>query len=313
MTFLTSRQFVFWSEYVTDLKRDAVPVAGAERQLIAWHDTLDSDRRDKLYPLKCYFVVPYRAVASAYMEAGVDRILGWLALMRLGNFYMTRGNKTDANEVRERVANGLREILGERHPLVLKAEDDVAWQHMWAGDLVTPRAMFTKITAAYLVVSGPSDALFMAYLHQGQSEYYMNDFDAAVKSFDTAFRGYTDLRGQNFTSSLSSQMFKSFALVRTGDLESAMAILTNIYNRRGNEFPPNDGFMVMIQVAMADILRKQGRAEEAIVRFRRCPLESNAWPNTGILCIDVRLHLLILIEIRRRLRRPSRSPTICTI
>jgi hypothetical protein len=97
-----------------------------EIALTAWSKCLhDHDR--SLLNLDGFFELPYKDLSRTFKDNKNDMVLRCLALMRLGSYYFDKGRMTEMANIRQEVATGLSELLGQRHPLTLQAASDAVY------------------------------------------------------------------------------------------------------------------------------------------------------------------------------------------
>ena len=133
-----------WSEYLfqkTDSQGSALEVQG---KLLDWTGSLP-DASKGLIPLDEYFTGPYRTLATEFELNGRDKILKYLCLFQLGQFYNLSTRNQEAYEVKALVAEGLVETLGDLNSLSMRAVSVLAYEYLIQGRLREAEENFKRL------------------------------------------------------------------------------------------------------------------------------------------------------------------------
>ncbi|KAH8896389.1 hypothetical protein GQ53DRAFT_819497 [Thozetella sp. PMI_491] len=132
--FLHRLNFAFWVEYVlSTFVNDLAQITSAKTRLEDWLRQLP-DEKEKQIQLDDFFITVYKDLVDGFrLTRKDDAEREYLALMRLGRYYIDIGHTDKGIALREEVFEGLERLLGARHPLVLQAKNDLILSYMNVG------------------------------------------------------------------------------------------------------------------------------------------------------------------------------------
>ncbi|KAF5644071.1 hypothetical protein F52700_2639 [Fusarium sp. NRRL 52700] len=292
--FLHLFQFAYWSEYSIRDMGDLQAIRSTEITLTVWFKTL-SHRDRSLIHLDDYFEFPYRKLAMVFKDNEEDKELQWLALMRLGFYYFDKGRMTEMTEVRRKVADGLKDLLGPRHPLALQAASDAAYTFLFNKELPKAQRLYTELAHAQRAVGGPDDARsYFSLVFKAQAEYFMLDSPKALNTLTDSLEGFFRILGPESNGYLIAQLWYAVTNASAGHIEQSIKLLESVRDKRKEQFGPEDSFGVATQIFLGDLYRKLGSEEGALqnvepaLSFRR-----SFWHISHFLTLDTALVLAI--------------------
>ncbi|KAL7624126.1 hypothetical protein AAE478_005683 [Parahypoxylon ruwenzoriense] len=290
--FLLSSQFVYWAEYSRRECGQFVQVLRALTNLKSWHKRLSNDEKT-LVEIDKYFEKPYNQLSNSFNSNGDDKILPWLVLMSLGDFYYDRVNPSKAARVREHVLGGLQGLLGQEDILLHRARTKVAVTRLYAGKMRAAHRSYSDLANIQRKAFGESSLCFLETLiYKGQSEYYTTDFSAAVLTWTKASAEFLGLMGPDSWQYLGVQMWYARGISQLNRLDASLQILRSVFKKRQEQFGREDSFGHVVQVNIGEVLLMLGRNEESIANFQAA-LKSRreAYTLSDIFRVDVEIAL----------------------
>ncbi|KAF4341381.1 hypothetical protein FBEOM_4730 [Fusarium beomiforme] len=292
--FLHLLQFAYWAEYsITDMG-DFQAIRSTEITLTVWLKGLSHHDRSLLH-LDDYFEFPYRNLTRVFKANGEDKVLQWLALMHLGFYYFDKGRMTEMADVREKVATGLTDLLGRRHPLTLRALSDAAYTFLFNNELRTARRLYKEVADdQHEVVGGDDPSPYFTLVFKAQAEYLMLDSSTALSTLADSLAGFIRTTGPQSNGYLIAQLWYAVANASAGHIGQAIKMMEFIRDKRKEQYGPEDSFGVATQIFVGDLYRKLGSEREALqniepaLRFRR-----GFWPISHFLTLDTAIVLAI--------------------
>ncbi|KAJ6439251.1 endonuclease/exonuclease/phosphatase [Purpureocillium lavendulum] len=251
--FLRSLQFAYWAEYsYTDIG-DFQAIRSALILLRKWSRGLSGTIKELLH-LDDYFETPYKILHRAYQETNCDKVLKWLALMRLEFYLYDMGRITDIEEIRDQVADRLSNLLGSRHPLTLQARSDAAYAPLFKGEVLKAHRMYVEIARDQRATSPNINHqdLFFTLLYQGQAEFLMNRTTKALETLSSASAG--------FLSALDALVGHHMRSLRT---------IEHVRQIREEQYGPDDSFAVTTRCFTGGMYRIVGDKEQALANLER--------------------------------------------
>ncbi|KAK3380561.1 hypothetical protein B0T24DRAFT_197059 [Lasiosphaeria ovina] len=257
-SFLHQPQFAYWSEWSFDCAGSASRAFVAGRTLQTWAAGLSAEKQ-ALLGLDGYFSQPYTALSESYRDAGAeDKVLQWLALMRLGRYYVDKGANDDAAKIRMLVRDGLIAVLGTNHPLSLQARTDFTLSLTFDGRYEEAYAEFKTIVAIEDENYGTrSRELYRTLLALGETELYLTRFRESLATQARAATGFLKFYTQNDKEYLSARMWYCYPLIELGRLDEALEILAAIVQKRTEGYGADDLFAASARFSVGVIQRKQ--------------------------------------------------------
>ncbi|CCT73958.1 uncharacterized protein FFUJ_09206 [Fusarium fujikuroi IMI 58289] len=292
--FLHLLHFAYWAEYSITDSGDFQAIRSTEITLTVWSNSL-SCRDRSLIHLDDYFECPYRNLARVFKENEEDKELQWLALMHLGFYYYDKGRMTEMAEVRRKVAAGLKDLLGPRHPLALQASADAAYTFLFNNELREAQRLFAELASVQREVGGPDDASsYFTLVFKAQAEYLMLDSLKALNTLTDSLEGFFRTLGPGSNGYLIAQLWYAVANASAGHIEQGIKLLESVRDKRKEQYGPKDSFGITTQIFLGDLYRKLGSDEGALqnilpaLSFRR-----SFWQLSHFLTLDTALVLAI--------------------
>ncbi|KAF4955751.1 hypothetical protein FGADI_4322 [Fusarium gaditjirri] len=292
--FLHLLQFAYWAEHSITDSGEFQAIRSTEISLTVWLKSL-SHRDRSLIHLDDYFEFPYRNLARAFKDSQEDKELQWLALMHLGFYYYDKGRMTEMAEVRREVAAGLKDLLGPRHPLALRAAADAAYTFLFNNELRKAQRLYAELAKAQREVGGPDDASsYFMLVYKAQAEYFMLDSPKALATLTDSLEGFFRTLGPESNGYLIAQLWYAVVHASAGHIEQGIKLLESVRDKRKEQYGPKDSFGVATQIFLGDLYRKLGSDEGALqniqpaLGFRR-----SFWHLSHFLTLDTALVLAI--------------------
>jgi tetratricopeptide (TPR) repeat protein len=305
--FFGSNAFVTWSETLLLLKPNSGVGAHVQiRTLLqGWLDTIPPDRQRKI-PIESFFVKPHEQLKDEFNDKAGDRILPYLPLVRLGQYFNVGGrNNQDhwrAYRYKMVVAAGFEDVLGHRHPLTLRARTEVYKEYFYQKRFDEAEHGLTEIVEAQREVIGEDDIDYYFTLQLlGSVQLCLADFERSIATLSEAADGFRRLSGKDYLYTLQTEFYIGLALERTPRLVEA----DDIYERLLQVFVPDGGashpFSLMLKTARGSVLRKLGRYVEAEnVLLESFNARKALFTNEDVITIDSALQLAALFYERER-------------
>lgn len=289
-TFINSTCFAHWCEYIMrDDDQLRIPFVG-KAKLSQWRSNLP-DRSKCLVGLEDYFEGPYTTLSHQYRGEGRDKEPEWLALYRLGKYYLL-SNAEKAYPIFKSVLEGLRQLLGEDNPLTLRVKGDWAVVLFKRGKMSEARETFMEIWRVQQERFPDSLDAFRALQLAALSAYYMRDFDVSIQQQQQAYGGLARLLGVASYEALCSKLYLGYSWTGVRSDESAHRQFAEVYSVRSEAYGLDDGLSLMSLAAKGQsewILKRLDSARRDLQRAldNRLRLWDPNRPNV----IDSAIHL----------------------
>ena len=260
--FLCSRQFVYWSEYVTVESREFV--LRAERELRKWLRGLGE--LSEVGRLICldYAIKPYREISHTFKKIEQDELFHLISDMALGDYLYERGDKR-AFEVRQGVSSGLGALLGSDHHLSLKAQGNDAAVRLWQGYMRQARDLLLDLSERqHRILGKDKQDMWVSLALVAQAKYYMNDFEGAHQTILRVIEGLGPIVGEEHPIYLGVLLTKAQIHVQQQQLADGTKELQAIYDTLKAKFGISDGFSVYAQGFLGDAYRKARMLDVAL-------------------------------------------------
>ncbi|KAF5012502.1 hypothetical protein FDECE_1455 [Fusarium decemcellulare] len=176
--FLRAFQFVTWAEYSYTDTRNFQAIRSTEIALTAWFKSLPENHRSLLH-LNDYFERPYSDLSKTYKEKSDDNALQLLALMHLGFYYFGQGRMPEAARVLTEACTGLCELLGQLHPLSVRARWDAESTFLFDGRLRKDGEVYDGLAEdQHKAAEDECPRRLPKSVRRAQSEYLSSDSEA---------------------------------------------------------------------------------------------------------------------------------------
>jgi tetratricopeptide (TPR) repeat protein len=261
--FVLGNAFVSWSEFIFQISGSQGTVLEVESKLKIWKAKLPAGLKDILI-LEEYFSGPYQAASKGFEDDAGDKTLPYLCLFQLGEYYNLAARIEEAFRVKQMVAEGLVNLLGERHPLSLKAEAAFALEYLGQRRFPEAEATFSKLSQIQREVLGEDRPdCFVSLQRQGMAELWMTKFAEADMNVTESLSGFSNTVGVTSFFYLMSQLTLGQILEYQGEIRRASLDYEHIWRYRASYFGPDNPMAVWARCAMASTYRKLGQYEDA--------------------------------------------------
>ncbi|RTE73792.1 hypothetical protein BHE90_011776 [Fusarium euwallaceae] len=290
--FLHSLNFIFWIHYCDLVFGRRMGVVGALERIKSWCGQLPTDDQRNIQIDDCY-TSSYHILITSLRSSNSDLLSQLLAQLNLCNHSLNLGLFEKDSAIRERVVSQLRDLLGQRHPIVLRARAGIAYSRLLEGKMRAAHRMYSELADVQRELVGEDDVRFVEALHyRGEGEYYMSDFAAAAITFTVTSTGFLRIFGPDRWSYLAAQVWYASAMAHLDQIDLSLKIFQSLFQKRREDFGPVDSLTITIQIAMADILRAMGRSDEAIGHLREVlDLRRGSCSPSDIYRLDVEISL----------------------
>ncbi|TVY29026.1 Vegetative incompatibility protein HET-E-1 [Lachnellula hyalina] len=301
--FLHGFEFVMWSEYLIDFSGTIGRVSRVYGGLESWLKGLPCSSRD-LVSLDAFFSGPYAKLSDFYEKDGKDKLLKYLCLYRLGDFYQSQGDIEPQYKVRKEVADGLEGILGEENPLTLRAKVTLAFIYTNKGELIKALNICLEVSIIQKDVIGMDRQEYWETRQEiGLIQFLMTDFESAAITQAAVIVGLEDIEGAQLLL-FESYIFDGYVKEAQGLLSAAMDAYRHVRNSK--TLAPNDGHALYARVCMASIYRKEEKYKQAaedleFVFAERSAKYKDKNKIDNSLVIDTAIHLIVLYREMRNL------------
>ncbi|KAJ6436701.1 mitochondrial-processing peptidase subunit alpha protein [Purpureocillium lavendulum] len=288
-------RFAYWAEYSCVDIGDFQNIRSALLELAKWSRRLPRTMRTLLH-LDDYFETSYKTLNQAYKEANCDKVLEWLALMRLGFYLYDTGRIAEMKKIRVQVANGLSSLLGPRHSLTLRARSDAVYALLFEGEVEKAHSLYVNIANDQKSITPNIELhnLFFTLLHQGQAEFLMGRNAEALETLVSALNGFRNTLGPKSYGFLATQLWIALVNASLGHLEQSLNTMKYVRKTREEQYGPDDSFAVTTCIFIGDLYRILRKKEDALanlgrgLRYRR-PFE----PTCQLLTLDPAINLVM--------------------
>jgi tetratricopeptide (TPR) repeat protein len=266
--FLRSQAFVTWSEAITVSNHDINLVLEVRSQLQSWWAGLNPSQQMRVQ-IEGYFAQPYIALHKSLIgKAEGTPLLPNLVLQRLGTFYNYSGEISEgrnALQVRESVAHGLSQVLGDNHVSTMRARTEHAVELVVHGQYPEAEAIFLRNRDLQLLHCGREtrDSCFNLE-YAALAMYYQNRFAESethlIEACESLRRtvGFADIEHQ------TARLYLGRTIEAQDRLQDALAIFESALETWGSLRGTENGLCLHIQGNISVVLRKLGRHDEAI-------------------------------------------------
>jgi len=272
--FLVGNEFVTWSESLFEIKSKSG--IGSQIQvksiLLEWYGRLPNKSKEKV-PVGKFFVAAHESLCTKFMEKAEDKILPYLPLVRLGQYFNV-GGKTSADfpkayEYKMTVAAGFEAALGYRNPLTLRAKTQVFKEFFFQKRFDEAETGFEEIASIQReVLSEDLPDIFVTLQLLGLAQICVTKFQQAISTLTEAASGFRRLSGDEDFFTLQTEMFRGNALEHGTSLQEAYRVYENTLKLwvpiGGSRHP----FSLMLKTAFGSVCRKLDlfdQSEEALL------------------------------------------------
>ncbi|KAG7121058.1 hypothetical protein HYQ44_003938 [Verticillium longisporum] len=294
--FLHVSNFAYWAEYtLLESRNDYNHIRRTNLQLKEWYRALPTPKRNQI-SVDDYLIYPYTTLSETYKRRqGQDKLLQWLALLQNIRFQRDIGQTLKASPLLAQAVEGLENDLGSEAPLTLRVRSDNATVLL---ELEAPDKAYSELRALAEIqerlLGEDEPTLFRTLNSRGSAELQLVRFNQNAKTQETACVGFRRLFGAQDPRYLGSRILYALALVQLNQLDTALEILTAVFDYRRKQYGDKDLFTSMAQFPMGDIQRIQGKREQSLKNLKEAlNLRLLAVPYDSIWALDIRISLLV--------------------
>ncbi len=299
--FLRGNELVTWSEVLFDLKRrpGLDPQLTVRVTLQKWVETLPPETQKRL-SMEDFFVTPHESLGKDLEHLAEDKILQYLPLVRLGEFFNIAGQSREelqkAYKYERTVAEGYTALLGARNPITLRARVAMLKEYFWQIRYDEAEKDLSQIAGIQRdLFDAESYDLFYTLQFLGLAQFYLNKFSVAVRTLGDSEHGLKRLLGPQHPKTLITQLYKGYALEAQGDLDGAYKLYDAIWEQWTSLHGEEQALSLMVQCARGSILRKRrsfAHAEKMLLDCYRARTDRFTTENN--VCIDTAIQLAVL-------------------
>ncbi|CRK42660.1 hypothetical protein BN1708_008838 [Verticillium longisporum] len=253
--FLHVSNFAYWAEYtLVESKNDYSQIRRTNLQLKEWDRALPTPRRKQI-SVEDYLIYPYTTLSESYKRRqGQDKLLQWLALLQNIRFQRDIGQTLKASPLLAQAVEGLENDLGSEAPLTLRVRSDNTTVLL---ELEAPDKANSELRAIAEIqerlLGEDEPTLFRTLNSRGSAELQLVRFNQSAKTQETACAGFRRLFGAQDPRYLGSRILYALALIQLNQLDTALEILTAVFDYRRKQYGDKDLFTSMAQFPMGDI------------------------------------------------------------
>lgn len=184
--FVNGSQFAHWAEYVLNTSQDTNSIFRPRTELVHWKETIHEESK-KLVDISKFLEGPYTALSIHCRRSPQDKELPWLCQFRVATYYLL----ADSSRVRpflDEAVRGLTDLLGEEHPLTLRARVDLAKRIAVEGKNREARDELLKIWEIQREVVPPQSAEPLITLQlAGVCSFFLTEFALSEQQLRQAY------------------------------------------------------------------------------------------------------------------------------
>ena len=303
--FLTGYEFITWSEVRFRLDNEDLNAAiNVRPNLESWLSFLPPNARG-IISLSQYFDLPYTSLASFYNEEGGDRVLPLLCQARLGDYWSLTGagDFNKGHRLLEIVAEGFRDLLGERNPLSLKAECNLLIQYSWMNRWQEAYEGLSRIAQIQQEVVGENiPDYYISLEYAAWANFSLTNLNDSVQGQARATAGLYQTTGPTDKEYLRSQMFQCWAQERRGLLDQAFYLYEDAWKIWTTMTDSENPMAQMLQKSIASIYWKKGELKRAETLMREnFVARQRLFTMNSVVTIDSGFQLAVVLRESGRL------------
>ncbi|KIW34621.1 uncharacterized protein PV07_01391 [Cladophialophora immunda] len=267
--FLRGTEYVTWSENLFDLKQQA-SFGGhltVLSRLSTWRKFLPAPIQARI-PLDDFFEQPHLRLAQILKVEFSDKLLQYLPLVRIGDFFNAGGQSTEAwqkaYDSKAMVVSGTTELLGSEDPIVLKFKASLLREYFWQKRFSEAlQELLSLVESLRRVVGDENVDLYMTLWLLGWAYFCLSRFEESSDAYQEALRGLERLLGSSHRNYLMVQLYEGHRLEQLFLFGEAILFYSNIVEVLSPIVGQINGFVAMAQTALGAVQRKQGNYAEA--------------------------------------------------
>lgn len=272
--FLAGNEFVTWSEVLFQLKSKSG--MGSQIQvrtvLEEWAARLSPEEQE-IIAVRTFFLQAHESIGRELSQKSKDKILPYLPLVRLGQFFNTGARSTADDEkgleYKEAVVAGYEEILGSEHPLTLRAKMEVLKQLFFAKRLDEAERGLRHISEIQGRVVGKDSLDYLSTLQLlGVAQISLAKFDEAILTLIETRDGFREISGKEAFLTLQTDMYRARALERAGRWEDSYQVYSGTLKTWMPIGGPAHPFTLMLKTGFGSVcrqLKRYSKSEEVLL------------------------------------------------
>ncbi|KAJ2895222.1 hypothetical protein MKZ38_006773 [Zalerion maritima] len=263
-SFLHAFQFVYWGQHEWQFEQGMkFPYINVESELLEWRGKL-SDSQKELLVLSDFFSGPYLRLSDWY-SSNHPKLLKYLCLIPLGQYYFYTMKIAERNQVRERVVHGLTEELGPEDPTTLRQRAEYQVKLIDARKFEEGLSEFREIVDIQRRVVGPSKKdLFQTELYRAACHWYLNDFPGATETLKESLEGLERIANDTDYLYVSTRYTLGCVLLWEGQLEAAREEFGWIWKTVTTLYGKEHFFAITVETSLSSVFRRLAMFESAI-------------------------------------------------
>ncbi|CZR69763.1 uncharacterized protein PAC_19663 [Phialocephala subalpina] len=263
-SFLHNFEFVMYGEYLYDLKFGEIgPISEVRAGLQSWSRFLPPNLQEHLN-LDEFYEDPYKKLAREYGKLEGSKVLKYLCLFRLGDFYTLQALLEVRYETFKEVADGLEAILGSEEPLVLRAKYMFAACFLPRGEFSQALELATKISELQKTICGLEKSDYWKTLQLVATvQFLMTDFEAAAATQTRVTDGWAGVKTVKRFNVQISEMFSGFVFEARGLLSDALQRYELVEQTQRKALGSENVLTLFAQASMSSVYHKQKKYGEA--------------------------------------------------
>ncbi len=261
--FLNCVAFVHWSEYFSKANHDFGTQFEVYVQLRRWRGRLPDDLRSEI-DLEHYYEGQYRKLSEAYKQEGNDKILQWLYLYQLVDYYAYTSTPQEDHSIRKDLFEGVKKVLGDEDPLTLRVKLKLALFYIKLGSMEdagdTLRGV-DLIQGNFLSNIEPDPYLNRQL--RALISFFTTHFEESEKSQKKTIAGLEKEAQKTTTEIICSRLYWGYAMNVLGNHEEAWLDFECMYRLQSEARGSDNGLALTALVARGQSERQLGLLEES--------------------------------------------------
>lgn len=291
--FINGSQFAHWAEYVLSTTQDMNSIFGRRTELVHWKETIP-EASQGLVDISKFLEGPYTALSTHYRLSPQDKELPWLCHFRVATYYLL----ADSSKVRpflDEAVRGLTELLGEEHPLTLRARVNLAKKIAVEGKNREARDELLKIWEIQReVMPAQSPEPFITLQLAGVCSFFLTEFELAEPQLRQAHDVLSKQLGVTHYETLCTQLYLGYVFMGLGRNRQALQTISEVHTLRSEAQGDRDGLSIMSLCARGQSEGLVGDWDKARGTLQAArDLRLRIWAPTRPNVIDTAIHLII--------------------
>jgi tetratricopeptide (TPR) repeat protein len=262
-SFLHNFEFVMYGEYLYNLKGEIGPISEVQAKLRSWWSFLPPKSKERLN-LDGFYEDPYSKLAQEYARNDGSKVLKYLCLFRLGDFYALQAMIGKKYETFKEVADGLEAVLGSEEPLTLRAKYFFAACLPNRRELTQALELATKVSDLQKTICGLETKDYWKTLQLVATvQFLMTDFEKAAVTQASVTRGWTVVKSAKRFDIQVGELFSGYIFEARGLLEDALIRYKLVEKTQSEVLGSENVIVLWAQTCVGSAYRKLKNYDEA--------------------------------------------------